>query len=51
LIRAGVPIHAFNQRTVSGILDMIRTLGALVGAVRRAEALFRAISAGKPIRS
>src|SRR5215470_5984830 len=35
LIRAGVPIHAFNQRTVSGILDMIRTLGALVGAACR----------------
>jgi iron complex transport system substrate-binding protein len=39
LIRAGVSVHAFNQRTVSGILDMIRTLGALVGAGRRADEL------------
>jgi iron complex transport system substrate-binding protein len=39
LVRAGVPVHAFNQRTVAGILDMIRTLGALVGAAQRADAL------------
>jgi iron complex transport system substrate-binding protein len=39
LVRAGVPVHAFNQRTVAGILDMIRTLGALVGAAERADAL------------
>jgi iron complex transport system substrate-binding protein len=39
LIRAGVCVHAFNQRTVAGILDMIRTLGALVGATQRADAL------------
>lgn len=39
LIREGVPVHAFNQRTVSEILDMIRTLGALVGAGDRARAL------------
>jgi iron complex transport system substrate-binding protein len=39
LVRAGVPVHAFNQRTVADILDMIRTLGALVGAAQRADAL------------
>ncbi|MFZ3352469.1 MAG: cobalamin-binding protein [Xanthobacteraceae bacterium] len=39
LIRAGVAVHAFNQRTVGGILCMIRTLGALVGAADRADAL------------
>jgi iron complex transport system substrate-binding protein len=39
LIRAGVAVHAFNQRSVAGILDMIRTLGALVGAAERAHAL------------
>src|SRR5215469_7628420 len=39
LIRAGVCVHAFNQRNVAGILDMIRTLGALVGAVDRAHKL------------
>ena len=39
LIRAGVAVHAFNQRDVAGILAMVRTLGALVGAGDRAEAL------------
>src|SRR6201986_4040168 len=32
LIREGVTVHAFNQRTIAEILGMIRTLGALVGA-------------------
>ncbi len=27
LIRAGIEVHAFNQRTVAGILAMIRMLG------------------------
>src|SRR5690348_6390694 len=39
LIRANVAVHAFNQRDISGILDMIRTLGALVGAAEKADAL------------
>lgn len=39
LIRSGVAVHAFNQRDVAGILAMIRTLGALVAAADRAEAL------------
>src|SRR6185312_3443421 len=39
LVRAGVPIHVFNQRDVAGILAMIRTLGALVGAAERADRL------------
>src|SRR3977135_2321440 len=39
LIRAGVAIHVFNQRDIAGILAMIRTLGALVGAADRAERL------------
>src|SRR5215510_1433096 len=39
LIRNGIAVHAFNQRDVAGILAMIRTLGALVGASARAEAL------------
>src|SRR6476646_8918015 len=41
LIRAGVAVHAFNQRDVAGILAMIRTLGALVGANDKAERLAR----------
>src|SRR5271156_1076519 len=39
LIRAGVAVHAFNQRDIAGILAMVRTLGALVGAADKAEAL------------
>ena len=39
LIRHGVDVHAFNQRTIPQILDMIRTLGALVGASDRADRL------------
>jgi iron complex transport system substrate-binding protein len=39
LIRRGLVVHAFNQRSVAGILDMIRTLGALVDAGERAEQL------------
>lgn len=39
LIRAGVEVHAFNQRDVAGILAMIRRLGAMVGAGEQAEVL------------
>src|SRR5689334_6501921 len=37
LIRRGLNVHAFNQRTVAGILEMIRMLGAMVDAGVRAE--------------
>lgn len=43
LIRNNVAVHAFNQRDIAGILDMIRTLGALVGRPEKAEALARAL--------
>src|SRR5271155_3144577 len=36
LIRPSVDVHAFNQRRVAEIMDMIRMLGALVGAADRA---------------
>jgi iron complex transport system substrate-binding protein len=39
LVRQGIPVHAFNQRTVSGILEMIHLLGAMVGAGTKATAL------------
>src|SRR4030088_1919449 len=39
LVRAGVDIHVFHQGDVAGILAMIRTLGALVGAAARADQL------------
>jgi iron complex transport system substrate-binding protein len=41
LLRRGLTVHAFNHRTIGGILDMIRTVGALVGAFDRADALAR----------
>ncbi|NBC34179.1 MAG: ABC transporter substrate-binding protein [Alphaproteobacteria bacterium] len=46
LIRAGIAVHAFNQRDVAGILAMIRTLGALVGAEEAATALIARLVAG-----
>jgi iron complex transport system substrate-binding protein len=45
LIRANVAVHAFNQRDIAGILDMIRTLGALVGQPEKAETLAHSLSA------
>jgi iron complex transport system substrate-binding protein len=45
LVRANVAVHAFNQRDVAGILDMIRTLGALVGQPAKADALALSLSA------
>ncbi|MFG3592759.1 cobalamin-binding protein [Bradyrhizobium sp. RDI18] len=41
LVRAGVAVHVFNQRDIAGILAMIRTLGAMVGAAERADQLAR----------
>ncbi len=45
LIRRGVAVHAFNQRDLAGIFAMIRTLGALVGASEKANALANALAA------
>jgi len=39
LIRAGVSVMVFNHRSVSGILDMMKTLGAMVGASESAGVL------------
>ena len=38
--------HAFNQRSVAGILNMIRTVGAMVEAHERAEQLVATLEAG-----
>jgi iron complex transport system substrate-binding protein len=43
LVRNNIAVHAFNQRDVAGILDMVRTLGALVGAREKAEALVQSL--------
>jgi iron complex transport system substrate-binding protein len=39
LIRRRLDVHAFNQRSVAGILDMIRMVGAMVDASERAQQL------------
>jgi iron complex transport system substrate-binding protein len=45
LIKAGVPLHAFNSRSVEDILGMVETLGRLVGAEARALALVAELEA------
>ena len=45
LIRRNVAVHAFNQRDVAGILDMIRTVGALSAAQQKADALALSLKA------
>lgn len=45
LVRSGLAVHAFNHRDVAGILAMIRTTGALVGAGEKAEVLARGYEA------
>jgi len=35
LIRRGLDVRAFNQRSIAGILDMIRMLGVMVDANER----------------
>lgn len=39
LIKAGIEVHAFNQRSIQQILQMVLTLGALVNAQEKAAAL------------
>ncbi len=45
LIREGVAVHAFNQRTIAGILDMIHLLGAMVGVPAKGNELARRLEA------
>jgi iron complex transport system substrate-binding protein len=45
LIRNNVAVHAFNQRDVAGIFDMVRTVGALVGVPEKADALASSLAA------
>jgi iron complex transport system substrate-binding protein len=46
LIRRGIPVVAFNQRSVGEILQMIRMLGGLVGCQADAERLADQLAAG-----
>jgi iron complex transport system substrate-binding protein len=46
LVRRGIAVVTFNQRSVAEILQMIRMLGGLVGCQARAEALAVQLEAG-----
>jgi iron complex transport system substrate-binding protein len=46
LIRRGVAVHAFNQRTIVEIFEMIRMVGALVGVADRADRLATELETG-----
>ena len=46
LIRAGIAVHVFNQRSIAQILESIRLLGAMVQAAARAEQLIASLEAG-----
>jgi iron complex transport system substrate-binding protein len=39
LIRRGLDVHAFNQRSIAGILEMIRMVGAMIDASEQARQL------------
>ena len=45
LVKRGIPVVAFNQRSVAEILQMIRMLGSLVGCQDAAEKLADRLSA------
>ena len=43
LIRQGIEVHVFNQRSIAQILDFIRMLGGMIGAYDKAVALASAL--------
>jgi iron complex transport system substrate-binding protein len=46
LVRRGIEVHVFNQRSVAEILRMLRTLGGMVGCERRTADLVGELEAG-----
>jgi iron complex transport system substrate-binding protein len=46
LIRRGVPVHVFNQRSVAEILQAVRVIGALVGRADASARLADELTAG-----
>jgi iron complex transport system substrate-binding protein len=46
LIRHGIAVHVFNQRSIAGIFQMISMLGGMVGCAAKAAALIDGIEAG-----
>jgi len=45
LIKAGIEVHVFNQRSIDDILRMIITTGRLVGATEKAERIVQDLQA------
>ncbi|MDQ1309446.1 MAG: iron complex transport system substrate-binding protein [Pseudomonadota bacterium] len=46
LIRRGIEVHVFNQRSVADILRMLRLLGGMVGCESRTSSLVAELEAG-----
>jgi iron complex transport system substrate-binding protein len=46
LIRKGIEVHCFNQRSVAEILDVVRHLGAMIGEPQKGEALAAELESG-----
>ena len=46
LIRAGIDVHVFNQRSVGEILRMIGVLGGMIGCEEKAAGLIKDLTAG-----
>ena len=46
LVRKGLNVHIFNQRSVAEILSMIRTLGGMIGCEAKTAALLAELEAG-----
>ena len=46
LIRRGIEVHCFNQRSVAEILDMVRCLGAMIGEPEKGQALALELEGG-----
>jgi len=46
LVKRGYPVFTFNQRSVAGILQMIRVLGGIVGVPEKAVALAATLERG-----
>ena len=46
LIRKGIEVHCFNQRSVEQILDMVRRLGAMIGEWQKGESLAQELEEG-----
>jgi len=46
LVRRGIEVHVFNQRSVAEILRMLRTLGSMIGCEAKTAALVATLAEG-----